>query len=68
MSASLVGSEMCIRDSVLLANKGYTVRNTFLDEAPGKCGRSTRSLPAARSDSADTAATGAGRRRVFLER
>ena len=50
----------------LLANKGYTVRNTFLDEVPVARGR-TRSLPAAWSDGGDTAATGAGRRRVFLE-
>ena len=51
---------------VILANKGHTVRNTFLDEAPVARGR-PRSLPAAWSDGGDTAATGAGRKRVFLE-
>ena len=50
---------------VLLANKGHAVRNTFLDEARSR--HYTRSLPAAWSDGGDTAATGAGRRRVFLE-
>eukprot|EP00969_Alexandrium_andersonii_P110186 4861875-Alexandrium_andersonii.AAC.2 len=50
---------------VLLANKGHAVRNTFLDEERAR--HCTRSLPAAWSDGGDTAATGAGRRRVFLE-
>ena len=64
LDAVLAGERAAVARAIL-ANKGYAVRNTFLDGA--RTQHRTRSLPAAWSDGGDTEATGAGRRRLLIE-